>query len=117
MSQALFQTQGGEGHSRQREWHQQWPRGSVAWEERTLVWGGDPAPEVGGGVRRIAKSSDSWGSKAAKVGSLVKEEVIGVKNVLEWFKSMDSGLRKAWVQIPALALGQFAHRGRFSLLV
>lgn len=74
-----------------------WTGGSVAWEERTLAWGGDAAPEggAGGGRGRIAKSSDTWGEQGSQGRLFSKGGGDGVRKMLEWFKSTDSGLRKA----------------------
>lgn len=89
MSQALLQTPG------QRERHKQWPGENVAWE----VW---MLPQKWAGAA-LHRALNVEGSRAAKEGSSLKEDVIGVRRTCGVIKSMDSGLRK--VQIPALPFG------------
>lgn len=61
----------------------------MSWEEQ-VAWAGEMAAEVGSG--RTAKGPECQGSRAAREGSLVKGDVIGVRKTHRVTKSKDPGL-------------------------
>ena len=80
----------------------------MSWEEQ-VAWAGDMATEVGSG--RTAKGPECQGSRAAREGSLVRGDVMGVRKTRRVTKSKDSGLR--WPEFKSqpyyqLALGPWA---------
>lgn len=95
MSQALLQPRGGERRARQREQNTQWPGGSVSWEE-WMALGGDaamraplacPAPVIKRAGAGLPRAWNAERSRAAREGSLVKEDMSGVRRRVELLRA------------------------------
>ena len=77
----------------------------MSWEEQ-MAWAGDIAAEVSSG--KTTKGLGCQGSRAAREGSLVKGDVIGVRKTHRVIKSKDSGLR--WPKFKSQPYYQLALR-------